>query len=118
MARSGIKDPRGKGMRVERMIVNMHKNAGIVASKVPLSGQVGGEDSGDVRVGPINRRLLSEVKTRGKGQHFVMITAWLGDNDLLFCKADHKPPLVIMPWKIYLKLVKAWLKMEDPNHNV
>ena len=104
-----IKNVRAKGMRSERQIVAMHIRAGVPASKVPLSGSVGGEFSGDVRVGVGDKQLLAEVKARSKGQQFVMINKWLANNDLLFCKADHRDPIVVMPQKTYLKLIKAYL---------
>jgi hypothetical protein len=51
---------RDKGQRIEGELVYLHQNAGIPASHVPLSGAVGGEYAGDLRI----LDLRAEVKAR------------------------------------------------------
>ena len=92
---------KNKGSRVEREIVHLHRDMGIDAKRVPLSGAAEGF-KGDVIIGD----MVSEVKSRKGGQGFATISRWLGDNDLLFVKEDRKEPLVVMPWKTYEKLIK------------
>ncbi len=42
--------PRRKGDRIEREIVALHRERGVKAERVPLSGAAGGSFSGDVDV--------------------------------------------------------------------
>jgi len=46
-----------KGNRIEREIVQRHRDAGIPAERVPLSGATGGTYSGDLRVGAEDLRI-------------------------------------------------------------
>lgn len=96
----GMKSKR-KGYRVERELVQLHKAASIEAHRVPLSGAVGGDHSGDLVIGD----LRAEVKARANGQGFKTLENWLGDNDLLFLKQDRAAPLVCMPWATYVRLM-------------
>lgn len=81
---------RDKGQRIERELVHLHQAAGIDASRVPLSGAVGGAYSGDLRIGA----LTAEVKARASGSGFVQLERWLGEHALLFLKRDRQRPLV------------------------
>lgn len=94
-----------KGSRIEREIVELHKEANIPAKKVPLSGMLGGEHSGDVIVAETFR---CEVKARKNGQGFATISKWLGENDILFLREDRMEPKVVLPWGTYMKLLAAW----------
>lgn len=89
-------------MRVEREIVNLHREAGVSAERVPLSGSAGGSFTGDIVIG---EGIRAEVKARKDGAGFRTLEGWLGDNDLLFLKRDRKDPLVVMPWHIYIRLL-------------
>lgn len=89
---------RDKGQRIER------EDAGIPASRVPLSGAAGGEYAGDLRI----LDLVAEVKARANGEGFKTLEAWLGDNDLLFLRRDRQRPLVVLPWGTYLVLMQSY----------
>lgn len=77
--------PRRKGSRIEREIVQAHRDRGIHAERVPLSGAVGGSFTGDV---VIAGRLRAEVKARRSGSGFATLERWLGENDCLFLRRD------------------------------
>ena len=95
---------RVKGSRIEREIVQKHKDVGVIAERVPLSGAAGGSYSGDV---VINNDLRAEVKARSGGSGFQVLERWLGDNDLLFLRKDRSEPMVAMSWPTYEKLITA-----------
>lgn len=98
-----------KGDRIEREIVHLHKEIGIPAQRVPLSGAAGGRFSGDVWI----EDMKAEVKARAEGSGFKTLERWLGSNDLLFLRRDRKSPLVVMPWKTYEMLIKKGGKDES-----
>ena len=107
-----------KGTRVENEIVQRHKDLGLHAERVPLSGAAGGSYTGDVVItvenelmtnfGPktIKALLRAEVKARKQGAGFTTLERWLGTNDLLFLKRDRQDPMVVMNWDTYRKLIE------------
>lgn len=96
---------RDKGARIERAMVDLFKAAGFNAQRVPLSGAARGGFKGDVSIDPLlgERRRL-EVKGRASG--FGQIYNWLSDNYALIVKADRAEPLVILPLKEALRVVR------------
>jgi Holliday junction resolvase len=101
---------RRKGGRIEREIVNLHKEEGVHAERVPLSGATHHNGAGhDVDVYPWGTQrapLCCEVKGRGTGGGFKTIETWLADNDVLFLRRDNTEPLAVMPWRVYLRLIR------------
>jgi|ETNvirnome_2_130_1030620.scaffolds.fasta_scaffold102589_2 hypothetical protein len=103
------KASRDKGARVERLMVNMHKSAGILAERVPLSGAVRGQRAGDGHDIDVytdrngDAPLCGEIKARKE------LPKWqaeaLGDNDFLILKGDRQGPTVTVPWHIWIKLL-------------
>ncbi len=91
-----------KGNRVENQMVKLLHDADIPAQRVPLSGQVGGLFSGDIRIA---ENYTAEVKARKNGEGFATIQRWLGENDFLFLKQDRKSPIVVMTWEMYIALM-------------
>lgn len=89
---------------MEREIVHLHRDAGLPAERVPLSGAAGGGFSGDVI---IDGDLRAEVKARAHGEGFKTLERWLGDNHFLFLRRDRSTPIVVMPWDVYLKLMQS-----------
>jgi hypothetical protein len=85
---------RNKGARIEREIVRALQAKGLAASRVPLSGAVGGRFSGDVVLPLLGRDLCVEVKARADG--FRELYSWLASRDVLIVKADRQPPLVVV----------------------
>ena len=114
------KKSRDKGARIEREIVALHKEIGVYAEKVPLSGGTRYQgNAGDVDIyvrGKDEGPLCSEVKGRANGEGFKTLEKWMGDNDILFLRRDHQSPLVMLPWPTYVKLVTAFrLPVSPPS---
>ena len=105
---SGGKKSREKGDRYERKLVEMHRELGIAAERVPLSGSLGGSFVGDVRIGPLCVEcdpVTAEVKARQNGSGFRQLRKWLGKHGFLFLFQDRELPLVVMPWEMYESLI-------------
>lgn len=99
---------RNKGSRIERELVHLHKGIGIPCQRVPLSGAAGGLAAGDlwIHLHPKDPTpAVAEVKARAHAQGWKNIKGWLGNNNLLFLREDQeKEPLVVMPWKEYVRI--------------
>src|SRR2546425_10869973 len=98
---------RTKGQRIERELVHLHVDAGIPASRVPLSGAAGGEYAGDLHI----LDLRAEVKARANGKGFKQLEAWLGQHDILFLRRDRQRPLVLLPWDVYIRLMQCYQQL-------
>ena len=91
---SGGRSSREKGMRAERQIVELFRQVGLEAYRVPLSGiSAGFKSDVEVRIG--SQRLRFESKVRAK--EFGLLYRWLTGSDALVVKADRKPMLVVLP---------------------
>lgn len=112
------KPSRDKGARREREIVSRHVDAGIRAERVPLSGaqryQGNGADVDVYAFGKDAAPLVTEVKARANGEGFATIERWLGDADAMFLVRDQElpgepapPPLVVLPWTTWIRLLEA-----------
>lgn len=88
------KRSKDKGRREEQAIVNAWRKRGFACERVPLSGALGGEHSGDVKLWTIFGHLIFEAKIRANG--FKKIYEWLGDNDALCIRADRNQRLYVM----------------------
>jgi len=95
------KKSRDKGNRLEREVVNLCKEMGLDAHRVPLSGAVTGY-KGDVIVAG----MRAEVKGRASGEGFKTLERWLGEHDLLFLRRDRAQPMVLMPWPTWERLMR------------
>lgn len=89
------KKSRDKGNRVERLIVKAIIAHGLDAQRVPLSGAALGRFSGDILTTVAGENWTGECKARARG--FAQLYDWLGEHEFLVVKADHKPPLVVLP---------------------
>ena len=49
--------------------------------------------------------LVAELKVRGSGEGFKTLERWLGENDLLFLWRDRQQPLVVLPWRIWERIL-------------
>jgi Holliday junction resolvase len=100
---------RRKGDRVEREIVDLHKQIGMHAERYPLSGASRFRNSGhdlDIYVrGRDEAPLVAEVKARKNGGGFVQLETWLADYDCLFLKRNNAEPLVVLPWRVWAALL-------------
>jgi len=110
MSGAGGARHRRKGLRVEREIVDLHRQIGIFAERVPLSGASKYRGNGaDVDVyanGHEEAPLVAEVKARKNGSGFVQLETWLNSYDLLFLRRNNSTPLVVLPWRTYEQFLK------------
>lgn len=99
---------RDKGARVERRIVNLLKEAGIPARRVPLSGATE-YAKGDVeftrRDGEFGEipAFIAEVKARKEFPGWLL--NYLGGNDALFLVENRREPLVVLPLSTFTTLL-------------
>ena len=100
---------RRKGDRIEREIVEAHRAVGVHAERYPLSGASRFRGSGhDIDIYTFGREaapLVAECKARGNGGGFVQLERWLGEYDLLFLRRNNADPLVLLPWRIWARLL-------------
>ena len=102
-----------KGTRIERALVKKYLDADIPCTRVVMSGALGGELSGDLRVG--TEKWHGEVKSRKGGGGFVTIKRWLGDNDILILHENYEEPLVVMPWSRHRELMQVFEREVAPK---
>jgi Holliday junction resolvase len=112
---------RRKGARVEREIAQRHRDIGIHAERVPLSGAAHYQGNGadvDVHAFPNETPLECEVKSRRNGGGFVTLEKWLNKNDALFLRRNYADPIVVLPWKTWAACLKNSRTSEKyPGHN-
>ena len=98
-----------KGSGYELEVVRDHLALGVQASKMPLSGALGGKYSGDVQVAG----LIGECKRRRKGfsSLYKAIDQGKQPADILFVRDDHQKTLVVLPWSTWVKFLK-WAKIK------
>jgi Holliday junction resolvase len=101
---------RRKGGRIEREIVALHRALGVHAERYPLSGasrfRGAGHDVDVYAFGRDEAPLVAEVKARKSGGGFVQLERWLGEFDLLFLRRNNADPLVVLPWRIWRRLLE------------
>ena len=106
---SGVRHRR-KGDRIERELVQLHKDLGIHAERYPLSGASRFRGSGhDVDIyarGRDEAPLVVECKARKNGAGFTTLEKWLGEFDALFLKRNNADPMVVLPWRVWSVLIK------------
>ena len=105
---SGVRHRR-KGDRCERELVERHKTLGIHAERYPLSGASRFRGSGhDIDIYAFGREealLVAESKARRNGGGFVQLERSLGEYDLLVLKRNYADPLVLLPWRVWARLL-------------
>jgi len=97
----GGRSAKVKGSGFEREIVDLLKDGGIDAHRVPLSGAVP-LYPGDVKFVCQGEETTAECKRRASG--FKTLYGWLGQNRVLFVRDDHCEALVVMRAKDFAKL--------------
>ncbi len=105
---------KAKGSGFELEVVRAHQRLGITARKMPLSGALGGELSGDVQIAG----LKGECKRRKKG--FTGLYKALeqgGGNDVLFIRDDRRETLVVLPWHTWV-LFLDWARLAETNFQI
>ena len=99
------KPSRDKGLRFEREVVQIFRDRGYCAERVPLSGSAGGSFKGDVTVPVFGADRKIECKVRQDG--FREFYKWLDGNSAVVVKADRRPPMVVLPLSTALDLLDA-----------
>lgn len=113
---------RDKGNRIEREIINLHRDYGVRAERVPLSGasHYQGEEH-DINIYAYGRYeipLNCEVKARASGAGFTMLEKWLCGNDVLFLRRDHASPMVVLPWNTWMDVLRRMgANCQDADHS-
>lgn len=95
---------RNKGARFEREIVNLLRQAGYTAERIPLSGAMG-TFKGDVQWQLRDQLLRIECKSKGNG--FKFLYDKLSGNDILAIRADHESPLVVLSLDRLLSFIRV-----------
>jgi Holliday junction resolvase len=100
---------RRKGLRIEREIVELHRAIDVHAERVPLSGASRYQgNAADVDIYPFGKDdspLCCEVKGRKNGEGFATIEKWLSENDVLFLRRNNAEPLIVLPWRTWVRLL-------------
>lgn len=109
-----------KGTRIEREIATKLTEAGIPSKRIVMSGAAARYDSrltGDIDVGVIedNPLFKAEVKARKDGKGFAQLERWQGDNDLLFLRRNHRDPMVVMDWDVFLEIMELYYRQKVIN---
>ena len=96
----GCKASRDKGANFEREVVNWHKDRNVEAERIPLSGAVKGNYSGDLKIGP-QQALLAECKRRARAWQDLYDALDQDNSDMLFIRKDRERTLVVLPLETY-----------------
>lgn len=109
---------RHKGARVEREFVNAHRDMGYAAERAPYSGAVKGRltdmQGEDVKIELAPGFVVTaEVKARKEG--WKTIEQQINRTDALFLKANNKPPLVVLTWAAWQRLLKKGFPCPQEN---
>ena len=96
----GGKASRDKGANFEREVVNWHKDRNVEAERIPLSGAVKGNYSGDLKIGP-QQALLAECKRRARAWQDLYDALDQDNSDMLFIRKDRERTLVVLPLETY-----------------
>lgn len=110
----GGKASRDKGANFEREIVNLHKSWGVDAERIPLSGAVKGNYSGDLKIGP-QQALLAECKRRARAYQDLYDALDQDGSDMLFVRKDLERTLVVLPIETYETFLEwiGWKKTTE-----
>jgi Holliday junction resolvase len=101
------KPSRDKGMRFEREVVQWHKDMGVRAERVPLSGAAryqGNAGDVDIYLNGDHAPLVTECKIRAKLPK--CWRDWLGENDAVFLRDNGGETMALLPARTWAKMVK------------
>lgn len=97
---------KSKGSYHERKLSEWLNEIGIKAKRVPLSGSLGGEWSGDIHVTLDGRHLVTEVKYRDKSGFPSPFTVLENRDMAIYKRRTGKPQtIVIMPAELFADLL-------------
>ena len=109
---------KNKGTYHEKWFVNWLKEQGIKAKRQPLSGSLGGEYSGDIKLELNGHELVGEVKYRDKS-NFPSPFAVLEGRDIAFYKRRRGTPqtLVIMSGEQFQTIMENLNEQSNSGEN-
>ncbi len=110
--------PRNRGSDIEREIAAKLTDLGVPTRRVIGSGAHGHIDKrlkGDLQIGTFEGTdagwlLTGEVKKRKDSEGFKVLEGWLGDNDLLLLRRNHREAYTFMPWDTLVPLLQAYYR--------
>ncbi len=100
------KSQRDKGARNEVALVNILKEFGLPAERVPLSGACGGSFGGDISIAATGGPFKIEAKLRSDG--FRELYKWIDGNHALIVRADRREALAIVRLPDFITMFKAY----------
>jgi Holliday junction resolvase len=77
-----------KGDAFERDVAEFFRSCGYTAARMPMSGALGGDLSGDVRTALTTRDFVIQCKRERNG--WKRLYDWFEDHDMLALRADRK----------------------------
>lgn len=97
-----------KGTYHEKWFVKWLQSIGIEAKRQPLSGSLGGEYSGDIKLKLMGRELVAEVKYRD-ASNFPNPFSVLDNRDIALYKRKKGKPqtLVIIPGDLFAQITQG-----------
>ena len=99
---------RRKGAEGEREVVALHRDMGVQAVKVPLSGATGYQSGEDVDIHiDDGEPLRAQVKRQATDSGWKTILGQLGNACALFLHQDRGSWFVLMPLATYKRLLKG-----------
>lgn len=107
----GGKASRDKGAKFEREIVNWHKERGVDAERIPLSGAMKGNYASDIKLGP-QLALTAECKRRARAWQDIYDAFDQDKADVVFIRKDRKPALAVLTMETYETFLQwfDWIK--------
>ena len=94
-----------KGTYHEKWFVDWLKQIGFQAKRVPLSGALGGEYSGDIKIALGGQDLVGEVKYRDKSNFPSAFTVMEGRDIAFFKRKNGKPNVLVIMTKEVFELI-------------
>ena len=105
----GGRSSKVKGSAFEREIVALLKSMGCNAQRIPLSGALKGDYSGDIRFGKA-LGLIGECKRRKRAwKDLYDAIAQDDESDVVFIRSDNEKPLAVMP----METLETFLKWSN-----
>jgi hypothetical protein len=103
---------RNKGARVERELVNAHKEMGFAAERAPHSGAVKGRltqmDGEDLKV-ELAEQFVLTFEAKARKDDWKTIRQQIARTDGLILKPNNEPPLVVLKWDTWERLLRRFV---------
>jgi hypothetical protein len=107
--RAGARHQRNSN-RIEHEIVQQQIAPGMPSERYPLAGasrfRGSGHDIDLYTFGEDEAPLVSEAKSRKRGNGFITLESWLADYDALILRRNNADPLFCVPWRVWARLLQ------------